>query len=291
MTRMKRPFKVILSMLVSLSMIWMMMVACVSIAAEAGQTFQQTIEITQTIFTKNEDGTVSYGTPTRDSYTYRLYPNNENTPLPEGEGLNEDKGYYEFVLTGDAKKSIPVTFTVDEPVDYQYRLERVETVPEGDVVTPTIHHFGYLFKVNEDNELYVIPYTCYDNHFKIWDKTDADKNPIGITLENNIRGPEEKTTPSDGKDGKDGQDGKDGKDGVDGKDGTNGKNGTNGTNGRNGTNGASTVKTITQTVGKAINTGDPNHILLWGGMVLVSAGALIAIFIVRRKKEKDNENS
>ena len=191
-------------------------------------------------------------------------------------------------MTGDAKKSIPVTFTVDGPVDYQYRLERVETVPEGDIVTPTIHHFGYLFKVNADNELYVTPYTCYDNHFKIWDKTDADGNPIGITLENNIQGPEEKATPSDGKDGKDGQDGKNG---VDGKDGTDGKNGTNGTNGRNGTNGTSTVKTITQTVGKAINTGDPNHILLWGGLALLSVGALVAILIVRRKKENEEENS
>ena len=85
--------------------------------------------------------------------------------------------------------------------------------------------------------------------------------------------------------------GADGKDGVDGKDGINGTNGTNGIDGTNGTNGTSTVKTITQTVGKAINTGDPNHILLWGGMALVSAGALIAILIVRRKKEKDEENS
>ena len=142
--------------------------------------------------------------------------------------------------------------------------------------------------MNADNEIYVTPYTCYDNHFKIWDKTDAEGNPIGITLENNIQGPENKTPPSDGKDGKDGQDGKNG---VDGKDGTDGKNGTNGANGRNGSNGTSTVKTITQTVGKAINTGDPNHILLWGGLIVLSAGALVAILIIRRKKEKDEETN
>lgn len=297
MTKTKTIRKSLMALFVSLSILWAMCLSCVSLAAETGKTFQQTMEITQTILTKNEDGTVSYGSPTRNSYTYRLYPNNENTPLPEGEGLKKDAGYYEFVLTGDAKKSIPVTFTVDGPVDYQYRLERVEAVPKGDIVTPTIHHFGYLFKVNSENEITITPYTCYDNHFKIWDKTDAEGNPIGITLENNIQGPEEKNTPSDGKDGKDGQDGKngiDGKDGTNGKNGTDGKNGTNGTNGRNGTNGTngtSTVKTITQTVGKAINTGDPNHILLWGGLIVLSAGALVAILIVRRKKEKDEETN
>ena len=61
--------------------------------------------------------------------------------------------------------------------------------------------------------------------------------------------------------------------------------------GTNGTNGTSTVRTISQNVARAINTGDPNHILLWGGLILVSAGALTAIVIVRRKKEKDNDNS
>lgn len=303
MTRTKSSFKGFLALLVSLSVVWAMCLSFVSIAAEAGKKFEQTMEITQTILTKNDDGTVSYGSPTRNSYTYRLYPNNENTPLPEGEGLKKDAGYYEFVLTGNDKKSIPVTFIVDGPVDYQYRLERVETVPEGDIVTPTIHHFGYLFKVNEDNEITITPYTCYDNEFEIWNKTDADGNPIGITLTNTVRGPEEKVTPSDGKDGKDGQngqngkDGSDGKNGVDGKDGTNGtdgKNGANGTrgkNGTNGTNGTSTVKTITQNVARAVNTGDPNHILLWGGLMILSAGALVIILIVRRKKEKDEEES
>lgn len=254
--------------------------SCVAFAAEA-KTFDQTMLITQTVS----------GNASRTKYTYVLKPNIEGSPLPtEGPGTyDKDKNTYTFTLDGNASIEIPIKFTVEEEANYQYLLVRVEEVPEGDTVTPENHHFGYLFRV-KDGEMTITPYTCYDNHFEIWDKTDKDGNPIGVTLENTI-------TSNKGDKGDQGDKGDPGKDGSDGKNGTNGtdgKNGTNGTNGRNGTNGTSgtsTVKTITQTVGKAINTGDPNHILLWGGLIILSAGALVAIIIVRRKKEKDEENS
>ena len=83
MTRTKNIRKGLIALMISLSVVWAMMLSCVSMAAENSKTFQQTMEITQTILTKNEDGTVTYGSPTRNSYTYRLYPNNKNAPLPE----------------------------------------------------------------------------------------------------------------------------------------------------------------------------------------------------------------
>lgn len=52
MTRTKISFKGLLALLVSLSMLWVMCLSCVSLAAETGKTFKQTMEITQTILTK-----------------------------------------------------------------------------------------------------------------------------------------------------------------------------------------------------------------------------------------------
>lgn len=263
-----------------LALVWAICMSCIAFAAEA-KTFDQTMLITQTVS----------GNASRTKYTYVLKPNIEGSPLPtEGPGTyDKDKNTFTFTLDGDASISIPIKFTVEEDTNYQYLLERVEEVPDGDTVTPENHHFGYWFHLDGD-ELTITPYTCYDNHFEIWDKTDKDGNPVGVTLENSIAS--NKGDPGEpGEDGQDGKDGSDGKNGTNGTDGKNGTNGTNGKNGTNGTNGTSTVKTITQTVGKAINTGDPNHILLWGGIILISAAALVAIVIIRRKNDKEEENS
>ena len=183
-------------------------------------------------------------------------------------------------MDGNSNVDLKLYFPMDVEKDYKYELVRQGEVPAGDTVTPDKHIFGYWVKTDESGKMIIIPYTCYNNEFKI--STDKDGNPTDVTLEEN------KIVGTKGDKGDQGDKGTDGKNGSNG---TNGKNGTDGRNGTNGTNGTSTVRTITQSVGKAINTGDPNHILLWGGMALVSAGALIAILIVRRKKEKDNENS
>lgn len=224
-------------------------------AAEA-KTFEQTMEVTQNFS----------GSPSRTTYTYRLYPNIAGSPLPKGEG---NKGeYYEFTLTGKATKSSPITFTVDGPTNYQYKLVRVEAVPKGDTVTPEDHHFGYLFEVNADTgELGIIPYTCYDDQFKIWDQVDADGNPVGITLSNWIRGPAG------------------GKEGQNGKDGTNGKNSTNGNNAsrQNYSSGNSSR------FAKYVNTEDGSRILFWLTVLLFASISLLILFFFKRRRDKAEE--
>ena len=42
--------------------------------------------------------------------------------------------------------------------------------------------------------------------------------------------------------------------------------------------------------GSNVNTGDPHQVGLWVGIIVVSAGALIVIIAIKRKKEKDEEN-
>ena len=240
--------------------------SCISMAA-AAEPFEQTLHVKQTVT----------GNVIKPKYTYRLTPLNEG-PLPEEAG--KDAKYYDFEMDGDSSVDLKLYFPADVEKDYKYELVRQGEVPAGDTVTPDKHIFGYWVKKDETGKMVIIPYTCYNNEFKI--SVDEEGNPTDETLEEN------KIVGSKGDKGDQGDKGTDGKNGSNG---TNGKNGTDGRNGTNGTNGTSTVKTITQTVGKAINTGDPNHILLWGGMALVSAGALIAILIVRRKKEKDEETN
>lgn len=269
-------FSWVLSLCLSLAIC----LSCIATAAAAENTFEQTLMIEQTV----------EGNAIQTKYTYVLTPKSAENPMPEkGPGTyDKEKNTYTFTLEGNETHTTKLVFPADKAVNYQYELTRVETVPAGDTVKPETHLFGYL--VEQDSKtggMVIIPYTCYDSKMEIWNKVDKDGNPLGITLSNEIVG----TKGDPGKDGQDGKDGADGEKGSDGKNGTNGTNGTNGKNGTNGTNGTSTVKTITQTVGKAINTGDPNHILLWGGLAVLSASALVAILILRRKKEKDEQNS
>ena len=279
-------FSWVLSLCLSLAIC----LSCIASAAAAESTFEQTLMIEQTI----------EGNANRTKYTYVLTPKEAENPMPEnGPGVyDKEKNTYTFTLDGNDSHTTTLTFPSDKPVNYQYELTRLETVPAGDTVKPETHLFGYLVEQDKTTgSMVIIPYTCYDSKMEIWNKVDEDGNPLGMTLYNDIVGTKgdigdkgDKGDQGDkGDPGTDGKDGSAGKNGSDGKNGSNGTNGTNGRNGTNGTNGTSTVKTITQTVGKAINTGDPNHILLWGGMALVSAGALIAILIVRRKKEKDEQ--
>ena len=257
--------------------------SCIATAFGAESTFEQTLVIEQTV----------EGNAIQSKYTYVLTPKDAENPMPEkGPGeYDKTKNTYTFTLDGNDKHTTTLIFPADKPVNYQYELTRVEEVPAGDTVKPETHLFGYLVERDKTTgNMVIIPYTCYDSKMEIWNKVDENKNPLGMTLYNDIVGT--KGDKGDkGDPGKDGQDGKDGSDGQKGSDGKNGTNGTNGKNGTNGTNGTSTVKTITQTVGKAINTGDPNHILLWGGLAVLSASALVAILIIRRKKEKDEQNS
>ena len=252
--------------------------SCISMAAEA-EPFEQTLHVKQTVT----------GNVIKPKYTYRLTPLNEG-PLPAEAG--KDAKYYDFEMDGNANVDLKLYFPADVEKDYKYELVRQGEVPAGDTVTPDKHIFGYWVKTDETGKMVIIPYTCYNNEFKI--SVDEEGNPTDVTLEENkiVGSKGDKGDQGDkGDKGDQGDQGDKGTDGKNGSNGTNGKNGTDGRNGTNGTNGTSTVKTITQTVGKAINTGDPNHILLWGGMALVSAGALIAILIVRRKKEKDEETN
>lgn len=257
--------KLALAVLIALSML--IVITLPTFATGKGLT--QCVTVTQTVS----------GSPTKTDYTYYLMPMEKGNPMPsEEDGGKLEDGLYKFPLKGNDTAKFNLTFTA--PGTYNYELRRTEAAPEGDTVTPTIHPFGYKVKEAADGTFEIIPFTCYDVYMEIVDK---DGKPLEIVLTNKLEKPEPTTDK--------GNPGKDGTNGTNGKNGADGTNGTNGRNGTNGTNGTSTIKTITQTVGKAINTGDPNHILLWGGLVLVSAGALIAILIVRRKKEKDNESS
>ena len=270
----------VLSWVLSLCLTLAMCLSCIATAIAAESSFEQTLVIEQTI----------EGNANRTNYTYVLTPKKAENPMPEnGPGVyDKTKNTYTFSLDGNDTHTTTLTFPSDKPVNYQYELTRVETVPVGDTVKPVTHLFGYLVEQDKQTgSMVIIPYTCYDSKMEIWNKTDEAGNPLGMTLYNDIFG----TKGDKGDQGDKGDKGDKGQDGKNGANGSSGRNGTDGRNGTNGTNGTSTVRTITQTVGKAINTGDPYQVGLWLGLIAISVGALIAIAIVRRKKEKDNDNS
>lgn len=261
MTRNIKVSKILTAILtMALAVVWVMSCCVVSRAADT-KTFVQTMEIHQTVSNN----------PLVDTYTYKLTPNIEGTPMPVG----SVDGVYSFTLSGNAVKKIPVVFTVEKATNYQYLLERVEPVPEGDTVTPENHHFGYWFKTNKDTgELEMIPYTCYDDQFKI--ATDKDGKVTGIFLYNTITGP---FVP--GKDGKDGQNGKDG------KNGTNGRNGTNGTNGNRGTYSSGNSSAFA----KYVNTEDGSRIVFWLTVLLAAALGLILMVLLKRRNKDPEETA
>ena len=239
-----------------LALIWAICLSCVSMAA-AAETFDQTLEITQSI----------KGEVQRSKYTYQLTPVTENAPLPEG----AKNGVYEFALEGEEGIKLGLTFPADVAADYKYELTRLEAVPAGDTVTPDTHIFGYLVQKDDDGNWVIIPYTCYNKEFKIWDKVDADGNPLGVTLVNMITGKETTTSTTTTT--------------------TTNKNTTGTTRYGVSTRTVTRTHVVTNTVARVVNTGDPFQVGLWVVLIVLSLAALIIIAAVRRKKEKDEEDS
>lgn len=283
MTRTTKTFKGLFALLLSLAVV---MTLGVSLFSYAASTVTEKVVVTQ-IITENT-------TPSRNSYTYVLTPERTENPMPEG---TKDGKYTLPTITGSTTEETAPSFTVEIDSSktgvYQYRLEKIETTPEGDTIKPTAHIFGWEVVEDENGELVVKPYICQSN---VPEYSDPDDNgyPTTITLVNAVTGePDNKGDKGDkgdpGQDGKDGQNGQDGKDGSDGKNGSNGTNGKNGTNGRNGTNGTNGTSGTT-TKGSRVNTGDPYQIGLWIGLIVVSAGALIAIVVFRRKKDNEEDS-
>lgn len=258
MTRNRNVSRILTVLLtLTLAFAWVMSCCVVSRAADA-KTFEQTMEIHQTVSNN----------PLVDTYTYKLTPNIEGTPMPEG-SVN---GVYTFTMSGNSVKKIPVKYTVDKDCNYQYLLERLEPVPEGDTVTPEDHHFGFWIKTNaETGELEIIPYTCYDNEFKI--ATDKDGKVTGIFLYNTITGP---FVP-----------GNDGQNGKDGKNGTNGRNGTNGTNGSRGTYSSGNSSAFA----KYVNTEDGSRIVFWLTVLLAAALGLFLMVLLKRRNKDPEETA
>lgn len=287
MTRTLKTFKGLFALLLSLAVV---MTLGVSLFAYAASTVTEKVVVKQ-IITENT-------TPTRNSYTYVLTPEDTANPMPEG--TRDDGKYYLPTITGSTTEATAPSFSIEidasKPGVYQYRLEKVETTPEGDTISPESHIFGWQVTEDENGELVVKPYICQSNKPEFSDKSDSGY-PTTITLVNAVTGePDDNGNKGDkgdkgdpGQDGKDGQNGQDGKDGSDGKNGSNGTNGKNGTNGRNGTNGTNGTSGTT-TKGSRVNTGDPYQIGLWIGLIVVSAGALIAIVVFRRKKDNEEDS-
>ena len=135
----------------------------------------QTVTVKQTIV-KEENGK-SYENPERDKYTYLIEPMTDKCPVPEGvNGV--------FLLSGNDFRKIKIGFT--EPGLFEYRIRRLEPVPEKDKITSKgERYFG--FKVNKtENGLEVIPYTCTDPDL------DFEEHLNGIVLNNFIYGVEKK---------------------------------------------------------------------------------------------------
>lgn len=253
MVKTNKLFGKTLSLLLSLAVVLAICASFVTAFAEEAKTFEQTLEIGQTV----------EGKAGRTRYTYRLTPKSDNCPLPE----DAKNGVYEFVLDGNDFTKLLMAFPAEVAADYQYELTRLETVPAGDTVTPVSHLFGYLVEQKEDGSWIITPYTCYDGHMEIWKKTDASGNPLGITLANMIKGAKESSSSTTT---------------------TTNKNSSQSTTRTN-----YSTRTVTTTrggvVSRVVNTGDPYQVGLWVVLIVLSLAALIIVAAVRRKKEKDDE--
>ena len=258
--------------LVAMAIVCAICLSCIALAATG--TIEQTIHVKQTIVKESDDKKVSYDEPTVSEYTYQLVPKIADAPMPEG----TTNGVYQFKLKGDAETSFKVTFPLDATHDFQYELRRVEKTPDGETVNPETHVFGYQV-VNDDQNggFKIIPYTCYDSEYKIWDEHDANGNPIGITLYNKVMGikKEEPTTKQDEPTTK--------KDEP-----TTKSNQTTKTYNTTKTP-ATRTNVVTQTIRRAVNTGDPYSIGLWVGILALAGISLVIVGIVRRKKENDDD--
>ena len=152
-----------------------LLIGCICVVAHAdSDVFKQTVRVTQIL--KNS--------PSRSTYTYLLKPVLSTNPMPEG----SKDGLYQFSMNGNSEQTFQFEFDATVSGNYQYDLTRVETIPDGDTVTPVSHKFGFLVQRDGDGQMIIIPYTCYDNHMEIWKQTDEKGNPVGITLSNTIKG-------------------------------------------------------------------------------------------------------
>lgn len=274
-----------------LALVWAICLSCVSMAASEGKTFTQTVEVTQTI--KNS--------PTKTKYVYVLTPEKSTSPMPEG----SKNGTYSFTLNGADKHSFDITFDATKEENYVYDLTRTEVAPDGEEVTPESHKFGYWVHEDSDGNMVIIPYTCYDNHMVIWDETDDDGNPIGITLVNAVSAEPEESGKNCDCDDKDGcqcsktecncssscscKNCNGGSSSSNSSSSSGSRAAAAAASGISSGSGTSTGTGNSKT-GSRVNTGDPYQIGLWIGLIVVSVGGLAIVGIIKRKKEKDDNN-
>lgn len=257
--------KILLPLLLTLSML-----TGLSVAAFAADSYTQCVTVNQSV----------KGSPSKTTYTYYLMAMEKGNPMPEGTGSD---GLYKFTLEGDDTAKFYLTFT--EPGTYNYELRRTEAAPNGDEVSPNVHPFGYRVKANGE----IIPFTCYDAYMEI---RDSDGNPTEIVLNNNISSASSCDCES-----------KDGckcdsssrckcssKCNCKNCSGSSSSGSSSGSKSGTSSGTGKTTSTGTTKTGSRVNTGDPYQLGLWIGLITVSIGGLVIIGIVKRKKEKDENN-
>ena len=262
MMKLNKTLKGFLGLLVSIAVAMTLSVSLFASAAE--DTMTETVVVTQVI-TENT-------TPALTKYTYVLTPKKAENPMPEGA---KDGKYTVGSIDGATTDANAPTFTLEidasKPGVYEYILERVETTPEGDSVSPVSHIFGYKVEVDEKTgELVVIPYICQSGN-PIFSDPDENGYPTKLTLPNVITGKENttKSTTSTTTTTKKGQ------------------------TTRTVTTAKGTQKTTTvskNTVARFVNTGDPYQVGLWLGLIALAAGGMVIVGIVKRKKEDNDED-
>lgn len=269
MVKTNKLFGKTLSLLLSLAVVLAICLSCLTaFAADGGLT--QSVTVKQAVS----------GSPAKTTYTYYLMPMETDNPMPsEKDGGKLEDGLYKFTLKGNDSAKFYMTFT--EPGTYNYELRRTEPAPDGDTVTPTIHPFGYKV-IQGESGLEVIPFTCYDTYMEIRDK---DGKPAEIVLTNTL----EKTTSCDCD--------KSGScncktDGCKCGSTCTCKNCSKSTSGGGSSSGSKTsggTNSGTGTRAQSKNTGDPYQIGTWVAILVVSGGALIAIAVLKRKRDKDED--
>ena len=256
MTKQNMTLKSFTAFLVSLAMVLTLSVSL--FASAAAETITEAVVVTQTI----EPGTV----PAQTSYTYVLTPKETDNPMPEG---TKNGTYTLPTINGATKDSTAPTFTLaidkSRPGVYEYILEKLETTPEGDTLSPEKHIFGYKVDLNENGELVVIPYICQSGS-PVFSDPDENGYPTKLTLVNHIVGsPTTKTTTTTTR--------------------------TSATAKESTRPGATTQKGTQGTTSRAsrVNTGDESNLILWVAVLGVAALGLIILILLRRRRDDDDE--
>ena len=239
------------------------MALSISVFAEASDTVTETVVVTQVI----TDGTA----PSKTSYTYVLTPKRPENPMPEG---TKDGKYVVGLISGETTDDNAPTFTLEidktQPGVYEYILQKEESTPKGDVISPDSHIFGYKVEVDEaTGELVVIPYICQSGN-PIFSEPDENGYPTKLTLPNTITGPATTTkkTPDTTK--------------ATSRTVTTAKGGT---TARAGT----TVKAGTASRARWVNTGDESQLLTWVIILGIALAALIVIIFLRRRNDDEED--